>query len=81
MDESENGFQVLDLNLEADEEKRAPEALQQLERSVLPMVWEKEYRKRFLGRGGQAIFGKQFRRTGTSPTTSSRSRGAAHLWH
>jgi hypothetical protein len=57
----ENGFRVLDLNLEADEEKRAPEALQQLERSVLPMVWEKEYRKRFLGRGGQAIFGKQFR--------------------
>jgi hypothetical protein len=56
-----NGFRILDLNLEADEEKRSPDALAAIERSVLPGVWEKEHRKRFVGRGGTPIYGKQFR--------------------
>jgi hypothetical protein len=56
-----NGFRVLDLHLEADPATRTPEAVAALQRSVPVEIWEREYRKQFIGRGGTPVFGKQFR--------------------
>lgn len=57
----ENGFRILDLHMEADPATRSPEAIDQLRRSVPPDLWDREYLKRFVTRGGTPIFGKQFR--------------------
>lgn len=55
-----NGFRVIDMNLEADEQTRTPEQLAALQAGVLPHIWETQYRKRFLARGGKAIYGQNF---------------------
>jgi hypothetical protein len=59
-----NGFRVIDLNLEADPQKRDLDVLANLQQSVNAegdgKVWEVQYRKRFLSRGGQPIYGDQF---------------------
>lgn len=59
-----NGFRVIDLNLEADSAKRDPEILAGLQQSVNAegdgRVWDVQYRKKFLSRGGLPIYGDQF---------------------
>jgi hypothetical protein len=57
----ENGFRVLDLHLEADPATRDSTAIARLQASVPVDIWEREYRKHFVGRGGTPIFGKEYR--------------------
>jgi hypothetical protein len=57
-----NGFRIVDLHQEASPDKRDPAVLEKLRRDVGEDVYEQQYLKRFVSRGGRPIYGREFRR-------------------
>ena len=57
-----NGFRIIDLHQEASPDKRDPVVLEKLRKDVGEDVYEQQYLKRFVSRGGRPIYGREFRR-------------------
>jgi hypothetical protein len=57
-----NGFRIIDLHQEASPDKRDPAVLEQLRKDVGEDVYEQQYLKKFVSRGGRPIYGREFRR-------------------
>jgi hypothetical protein len=57
-----NGFRIVDLHQEASPDKRDPAVLEKLRTDVGEDVYEQQYLKKFVSRGGRPIYGREFRR-------------------